>query len=48
MDIGNVIIMTNEECTRQRYSLSTNKIDTHWRFLCSSAKPYILLDAVSI
>jgi hypothetical protein len=48
MKVGEVKILTNTECENQVEKLHGSKVPVHYRYLCTAAEPYVLIDHVSI
>jgi hypothetical protein len=47
MDLGDVKVMSDKKCSVKCSKLTNERINIHWRFLCSIIRPFILLEHVS-
>jgi hypothetical protein len=47
MDLGDVKILTLNQCIRKYTKLMHEISNLHWRCLCSVAEPYIVMEYVS-
>jgi hypothetical protein len=47
MDLGDVTVLTDKQCSRKINSLFKTKNQLHARFLCTFEKPPIVLEIVS-